>query len=80
MVSRWLAKDAVFEGVQKALLSTLDARRAVDRNIGRVLAGLNLPSYQEVSRLHEDVRALEREVAELTRRAQRLVDAPEGRD
>lgn len=70
VASRLLAKDSVFTGVQRALLSTLDARRAVDRNIGRVLAGLNLPSHQEVERLYDDIRALEREVAALTARAQ----------
>lgn len=72
LASRLLAKDSVFTGVQRALLSTLDARRAVDRNIGRVLAGLNLPSHQEVDRLYEDVRALEREVAALAERAHRI--------
>ena len=74
VASRLLAKDSVFSGVQRALLGTLDARRAVDRNIGRVLAGLNLPSHQEVDRLYDDVRALEREVAGLTERARRLAN------
>ena len=72
LASRLLARDTVFAGVQRALLGSLDARRAVDRNIGRVLAGLNLPSHQEVERLYDDVRALEREITELTQRAERL--------
>ena len=72
MASRLLAKDAVFAGVQRALLSTLDARRAADRNLGRVLAALNLPSHQEVDRLYEDIRDLEQEVARLTERARRI--------
>lgn len=72
LASRLLAKDSVFTGVQRVLLSTLDARRAADRNIGRVLAALNLPSHQEVDRLYDDVRALEQEVADLTERAQQL--------
>jgi polyhydroxyalkanoate synthesis regulator phasin len=72
VASQLLAKDSVFSGVQRAFLGSLDARRAVDRNIGRVLAGLNLPSHQEVERLYDDVRELEREVSALTRRAERL--------
>lgn len=79
LARRWasdlLAKDSVFVGVQRTLLTTLDARRALDRNIGRVLAGLNLPSHQEVDRLYEDVLALEEAVSDLTQRARRLAHA-----
>lgn len=76
LASELLAKDSVFSGVQRALLGTLDARRAVDRNIGRVLAGLNLPSHIEVDRLYDDVRALEQDVARLTQRAEALAKPP----
>lgn len=72
LASNLLAKDSVFEGVQRTLLGTLDARRAVDRNFGRLLAGLNLPSHQEVQRLSEDLSALEAEVDALKLRATRL--------
>ena len=73
LVSELLAKDSVFGTVQRTLLSTLDARRAFDRNVGRVLAGLNLPSSQEVNRLYEDVRALERDISDLTAQTERLL-------
>ena len=76
IASRLIAKDTIFTGVQRALLSTMDARRAVDRNLGRVLASLNLPSHQEVVRLHQDVDALEQELSELTKRAQTLSSRP----
>lgn len=79
LVSELLAKDSVFATVQRTLLSTLDARRAFDRNVGRVLAGLNLPSSQEVDRLYEDVRALERDITELTVQTERLLVAAQAR-
>lgn len=66
-----MAYEPVFRGLQSALRTTKDARSAVDRNVGRVLAGLNVTSHQEIVRLHNDVRELEREVAALTERAVR---------
>ncbi len=77
MASRLLAKDTVFEAVQAGLRSTLEARRTMDRNVGRVLAGLNVPSNQEVERLTEDVRALDQEIGRLSARIERLAEAAE---
>jgi len=74
VASRLLARDAVFAQAQRAFVGSLEARRAVDRNIGRILAALNLPSHQELERLYDDVRALEQDVSELTRRAERLTE------
>ena len=71
IASHLMAREPVFRGLQSALRMSKDARRAVDRNVGRVLAGLNLASHQEIVRLHGDVRELEREVALLTERALR---------
>lgn len=79
VASRLLAREPVFAQVQRMLLGTLDARRALDRNVGRVLAGLNLPSAQELDRLYRDVRALEQEMAELSVRAEAMARAAEGR-
>ncbi|MEQ9499038.1 MAG: hypothetical protein RIT81_19310 [Deltaproteobacteria bacterium] len=77
IASRLLAKDTVFEIVQGGLRVTLEARRAVDRNVGRVLAGLNVPSNQEVELLVEEVRALDRELSQLSVRIERLAEEAE---
>ena len=77
LASRLLAKDTVFEVVQGGLRATLEARRAVDRNVGRLLAGLNVPSNQEVERLVADVRALDREIGALSSRITKLAEQAE---
>lgn len=73
ITSHLMAREPVFRGVQRALRASKDARTAVDRNVGRMLAVLNVASHQEIERLHEDVRELEREVASLTLRADDLI-------
>jgi hypothetical protein len=72
--SRLLAEDGVFAGVQRALRTSLDARKAVDRNVGRVLAGLNLPSHQDVERLFDHIQQLESEIGAVNRRLAALAE------
>lgn len=66
--SRLLSVDAVFRVVQRGLHSTLDARRALERNLERLLAGVNLPSARDLERVLEQVVELDRELATLSRR------------
>lgn len=72
LTSRLLAVDSVFRGVQRALLESLEVRRALDRNVGRLLAGLNVPSHQEVSRLFDHLDRIDSALAELGRRVNTL--------
>ncbi|MCK6550957.1 hypothetical protein L6R52_34285 [Myxococcota bacterium] len=72
LTSRLLSVDTVFSTVQRTLLSTLDARRKLDRNIERVLAGANLPSARDVERVAEQLGELDRELAQLTARVAAL--------
>lgn len=69
---RWSARlivdDRVFEGLQRALKISLDARRKVDRNLLRVLGTLNLPAHQDVARIDEQVALLEEDMARLAGR------------
>lgn len=75
--SRLLAQDGVFAGFQRTLRATLEARRAVDRNVGRLLAGLNLPSFQDVERLFDHITALEGDLADLSERLRALSERVE---
>lgn len=70
--SRLLARDGVFRGVQRALHRSLDARRTLERNLERLWAGANLPSARDVERVLTQVRDLDRELAQLTRRLEAL--------
>lgn len=72
--SRLLGNQRVFGGVQRALRESQNARRAVERTLGRILAATNLPSQQEVERLYDHLRELEREVADMTRRVNEIGD------
>lgn len=69
---RWsaglLVDDRVFGRVQRALKASLDARRKLDRNLLRILATLNLPAFQDVARIDEQVALLEEDVARLAGR------------
>jgi hypothetical protein len=79
LTSRLLSVDTVFSTVQRTLLSTLDARRKLDRNIERVLAGANLPSARDVERVAEQLGELDRELALLTKRVGALTAKLEAR-
>jgi hypothetical protein len=68
LASRLLSVDTVFRTVQRGLLSTLDARKAVERNIERILAGANLPSARDLERVVEQLAELDREIARISRR------------
>jgi hypothetical protein len=66
--SRLLSDDSVFSAVQRVLLGTLDARRLVERNIERVLAGANLPSQRDLERVIVQLAEMDREIGRITRR------------
>lgn len=66
--SRLLSDDSVFATVQRALLSSLDARRALERNIERLLAGANLPSARDLERISEQLGEIDRDVAGIAQR------------
>lgn len=66
--SRLIADDRVFSFLQQALKASLAARQRVDRNLLRVLAALNLPTYPDVARIDEQVALLEEDVARLAGR------------
>jgi ubiquinone biosynthesis protein UbiJ len=75
--SRLLARDGVFRAVQAGLRASMHARRALDRNVGRVLGTLDLPAQADVSRLADHVRALDARVGELTARLERVAETLE---
>jgi hypothetical protein len=70
--SRLLSDDSVFGAVQRMFASTLDARRALERNMERLLAGANLPSARDLSRVIEQLAELDREIAGLSKRVAAL--------
>lgn len=72
--SKLLSLDTVFRGVQSALKKSLDARRTLERNIERVLAGANLPSERDVERILIQVKELDRDLGEIARRVEALSD------
>ena len=75
--SRLLGNQRVFGGVQRAFLKSNDVRKALERNVGRILAATNLPSQQEVERLYDHIRALEREMTDIAARVNALAEAME---
>lgn len=72
ITSRLLSVDRVFAGVQRALKQSLTLRKTMERNIERVLAGANLPSARDVDRVSAQLKELDRELGELSKRAERL--------
>lgn len=68
LTDRILTDDRVFAQLQRTLRASLDARRKVDRNLLRLFAALNLPSYDEVALVDEQVALLEEDVARLAGR------------
>lgn len=78
-----LSHDSVFSTVQRALLSTRDARRTVERNIERLLAAANLPSARDFERVIDQLAEVDRQIRGLTRRMAKLTadpETPEARD
>jgi hypothetical protein len=72
LASRLLASDTVFGWVQQALFGSLVARKAFDRQVGRVLSGANVPSLQDLDRLLERMDRIDGELDELVRRVEAL--------
>ena len=70
--SKLLARDSVFRAVQHGLHSSLDARRAVDRNVERVLSVLDVPSRSDVARIESDLAVLDETLTDLQQRLIRL--------
>lgn len=77
--SKLLSFDAVFGGVQSALKKSLDARRTLERNIERVLAGVNLPSSRDVERILQQVKELDRDLGSISERVERVAQRLERR-
>lgn len=77
MASRMLAEDSVFRGVQTALKSSLEARRMVDRNVGRLLAILDVPSNQDMERLFDHMEQLDADLARVSARIEALAQERE---
>jgi hypothetical protein len=77
--SKLLGDRRVFDRVQRAFLTSLDARRMLERNVGRILAATNLPSQQEVERLYDHIRTLEREMTDIAARVNALAEAMESK-
>ena len=73
--SRLLARDAVFRAVQRGLHSSVDARRAFDRNADRVWSLLDVPSRREIDQLQADLEELDEALSAIQRRVQRLQTA-----
>ncbi len=70
--SRLLASDGVFRVVQSTLHSSLDARRAIDRNADRLLSMLDLPTRRDIERLESDLEDLDDRLADLQLRITKL--------
>ncbi|MCB9655563.1 MAG: hypothetical protein H6729_15685 [Deltaproteobacteria bacterium] len=77
--SRLLAKDRVFVRFQRTLRASLGMRRAIDRNVDRVLAGLNFPSRREVERLNHQLALLDHDLTTLLDRVESLTEAAQGK-
>ena len=70
--SRLLSRDRVFDAVQRGLSASLTARKAFERNVVRVLSGVNVPTRQDLDRLHERVQTIDEALDDALRRVDRL--------
>lgn len=67
-ISRLIADDRFFAGVQRGLKASQDARRRLDRNLLRVLAALNFPAQADIDQIDEQVALLEEDLARVAGR------------
>lgn len=72
IVGRLLSRDRVFGAVQRGFSASLTARKAFERNVVRILSTANVPSLQDLDRLHEQVRAIDQDLDDAVLRVQRL--------
>lgn len=77
---RLLTDDRAFARLQRALRLSNEARRRVDRNLSRLFAAMNVPSYPEIAHIEEQVALLEEELAQLSARVGRMVEALEAEE
>ena len=73
VVNQLLANEAFVTAVQKAITGGLSAKRAVDKNVARVLGIVNVPTLDDVEQVREKLRELEDALQEIGERV-RAVD------
>ena len=78
VVNQLLANEAFVTAVQKAITSGLTAKRAVDKNLSRVLSIANVPTLDDVDQVRQKLRELEdslQEIGERVRAVSEKLDA-----
>lgn len=72
VVNQLLANEAFVTAVQKAVTSGLTAKRAVDKNLARVLSIANVPTLDDVDQVRGKLRELEDSLQEIGERVRAL--------
>lgn len=77
--SRVIANDRVFALLQRSLRVSFIVRNRLDRNLLRLLAMANIPTYADLARVDEQVSLLEEDLALVRHRVATLVHELEER-
>jgi hypothetical protein len=77
VVNQLLANEAFVSAVQKAITGGLSAKRAVDKNLSRVLSIANVPTLDDVDQVKTKLRELEDALQEIGERVRALSEKAE---
>lgn len=75
VVNQLLSNEAFVGAVQKAIASSLGAKRSMDKGMTTLLGLINVPTLEDVDKIREKMNDLEETLAEIGGRLEKLSDA-----
>jgi polyhydroxyalkanoate synthesis regulator phasin len=76
LVQQLMSNEKFVAGIQSAVTGALAAKGTLDRSLRGALAAMNLPSTADVESLREKIDDLERLLAQLEGKVDKLLDEP----
>ena len=74
VVSQLLANEAFVGAVQRAISSSLVAKRSVDKGVSTMLGLVNVPTLDDVEKIRDRLNDVEQSMSEIATRVEALVD------
>ena len=72
VVNQLLASESFVSAVQRAITSSIGAKRSVDKGVTAMLGLVNIPTLEDVDKIRDKMNELEETIAEIGDRLEKL--------
>ena len=72
VVNQLLANESFVGAVQKAITTSLGAKRSVDKGVSALLGMINVPTLEDVDKIRDRMNEVEQSLAEIGERLEKL--------